>query len=242
MRTPSQIYEYTKAARDAKNFMTQTSTMDRYGRLKPLLSATKRPAVVFDIDETLFQTHCWNCGHSLEDVIPINPIKNFYKWCVDQNIAVFLVTARTVDNKEYTFKELVKNGVGKFANMFMMPETTTKTVYQVQTFKSNARKLVSQKFTILANFGDQAHDIRGSPTREKERNVPKEGECYSLRGYLLPDPITPRKCTMLGTGTPVGVGFQYLGKPRTTKDMKFEGDERVVVKDVDENSKSPDII
>ena len=100
IRNANQMYEYTKVIRDAKNFISKASTMDRFGRLKPLLSGTKAPAIVFDIDETLFQTHCWNCGESLEDVIPINPMRNFYNWSLNKNLAIFFVTARVEDGRE----------------------------------------------------------------------------------------------------------------------------------------------
>lgn len=217
IRDQNQIYEYTKVIRDAKNFISKTSTMDRFGRLKPLLSGMKTPAVVFDIDETLFQTHCWNCGYSLDEVIPINPMKNFYRWCVDKNIAVFFVTARTEGGRDYTFNELKKFSMDKFAHLFMMPDDSNRTTFEVQTFKSNCRKIISNKFTIIVNFGDQPHDIRGEPTRFKNKNSKVEGDCYAMKGYLLPDPTTNRKITLVGQGTPMGVAFQMLGRQRKVK-------------------------
>ena len=163
IRTQSQMYEYAKTAKDAKNFILKTSTMDRFGRLKPLLSGMRTPGVVFDIDETLFQTHCWNCGISLDDVIIINPMKNLYNWAVSKNLAVFFVTARTEGGRGYTLNELKVNGLDRFAHLFMMPDSSNRSTFEVQKFKANSRKLISQKFTILVNFGDQAPDIRGEP-------------------------------------------------------------------------------
>jgi hypothetical protein len=218
IRNQEQLYEYTKVIRDAKNFILKTSTMDRLGRLKPLLSGMKAPAVVFDIDETVFQTHCWSCGMSLENVIPINPMRNLYNWAVNKNLAIFFVTARTESGREYTFNELKKNYMDKYAHLFMMPDDSNRTTFQVQTFKSNARKIISNKFTIIANFGDQAHDIRGEPTRYKRKSLVSEGNCYAMKGYLLPDPTTNRKITLVGQGTPMGVAFQMLGRPRKTKE------------------------
>jgi len=217
IRTPEQMYEYTKSIKDAKKFILQTSTMDRFGRLKPMLSGMKKsPAIVLDIDETVFQTHCWNCGTQLENVIPINPMKSFYRWCVDKNLAVFFVTARTEGAREYTFNELKKNGFDKYAHLFMMPDDANRITFTVQTFKANCRKTISDKFTILANFGDQPHDIRGEPSRSKQRSVPKEGNCFSMKGYLLPDPMI-RDTTFVGVMTPMGVGFLPLGRPKKKK-------------------------
>jgi len=220
IRNQNQLYEYTKVIRDAKNFISKTSTMDRFGRLRPLLSGMKTPAVVFDIDETLFQTHCWLCGMSLDNVIAINPMRNFYKWSVDKNLAVFFVTARTEAGREYTFNELKKHNMDRFAHLFMMPDTSNRTTFEVQTFKSNARKIISNKFTILVNFGDQPHDIRGEPTRFKRKNTVSEGNCYAMKGYLLPDPTTNRKITLVGQGTPLGIAFQILGRQRKNKENK----------------------
>ena len=47
VRNANQLYEYTKVIRDAKNFISKSSTMDRFGRLKPLLSGTKAPRSSF---------------------------------------------------------------------------------------------------------------------------------------------------------------------------------------------------
>ena len=220
IRSKEQMYEYVKTIKDAKNFILKTSTMDRLGRLKPLLSGMRTPSVVFDIDETLFQTHCWSCGVSLDDVVIINPMRNLYNWAVSKNLAVFFVTARTEGGREYTFNELKKHGLDRFAHLFMMPDSSSRTTFEVQKFKANSRKLISQKFTILVNFGDQAHDIRGEPLRLKKKNSPTEGNCYAMKGYLLPDPTTDRKITLTGQGTPMGVAFQLLGRQKKIKETK----------------------
>ena len=41
IRSKEQMYEYVKTIKDAKNFILKTSTMDRLGRLKPLLSSNE---------------------------------------------------------------------------------------------------------------------------------------------------------------------------------------------------------
>ena len=134
-------------------------------------------------------------------------MRNFYNWALNKNLAIFL-TARVEDGREYTFNELKKFGMDKYAHLFMMPNDSTRTTFEVQSFKSNARKLISNKFTILTNFGDQPHDIRGEPFRRmKKRNSPLEGNCYSLKGYLLPDPTTNRKVTLVGRGNTNGCGI-----------------------------------
>ena len=127
------------------------------------------------------------------------------------------MTARTEGGREYTFNELKKHNMDRYAHLFMMPDSSNRTTFEVQTFKSNCRKLISNKFTIIVNFGDQPHDIRGEPTRFKKKNERLEGNCYSMKGYLLPDPTTNRKVTMVGLSTPMGVAFQLLGRQRKNK-------------------------
>jgi predicted secreted acid phosphatase len=128
-------------------------------------------AVVFDIDETVVRNYCPICKYPLkkEEVIPY--MKKLYKWCLDQNLSVFFITARTKDGVKITKNLLSRLGMGSYNRLFMqaVPHGTVNVAYP----KTAARRYLQEKknYHILASFGDQMTDLIGGFTED---------------GYLLP--------------------------------------------------------
>ena len=168
-KMPKQMRQYQVTFKSAKDFVSSTFKSDTLGRT---INRYKKPAVVLDIDETIFQTHCWVCGKSFDDVVPIPSAVSFYKNCIKNGVSVFFVTARHEDGFVYTQDQLRRHGFCTYAGLFLKPKKFSNYVNDIQHFKTLARRYISsKKFSILVNMGDQPHDVSGG---------------YSKMAYLLP--------------------------------------------------------
>ena len=116
-----------------------------------------RPTVVFDIDQTLVTAYNK----------PIKEICDFYKWCRQNEIDCHIITARgeSARNRAETMRALKTHGIVGFKSLFMMDSGDEAVTFEsVARYKRKARATVSQRYAILANFGDQWSDM-GSKTQ-----------------------------------------------------------------------------
>ena len=159
----------------------------------------RRPAVVLDIDETSLSN--WDnlkaddfgfieggtcslqekmpCGFSdwIDRAIapPIEPTLKFFNSlrAKDDNIAVFFITGRRDKQRQATLWNLDRAGFNGWAGLATRPDDQHGSIVP---FKSGERDKVAEKYTILANIGDQDSDL--------EDLKGKSAEC----SFKLPNP------------------------------------------------------
>ena len=159
----------------------------------------RRPAVVLDIDETSLSN--WDnlkadhfgfieggtcslqekmpCGFSdwIDRAIapPIEPTLKFFNSlrANDVNIAVFFITGRRDKQRQATLWNLDRAGFNGWAGLATRPDDQHGSIVP---FKSGERDKVAEKYTILANIGDQDSDL--------EDLKGKSAEC----SFKLPNP------------------------------------------------------
>lgn len=106
--------------------------------------------VFFDIDDTLLRPY------SNE---PIKPVLEFYKYLVNNNYNVAIITARPdyPINREYTINDLKSIGIENDYNyLILMPLYMN----DVSIYKKNARKMiVDQGYIPLMSIGDKYWDM-----------------------------------------------------------------------------------
>lgn len=135
----------------------------------------RRPALVFDIDQTAFLYHIDVCKkenpenckrRDFESARRNEEIYSIYKYAVDHGITIFFITAR-VDSpsaREKTEFDLRRLGYDKYKALYLRPPLE---IYNsrkgIALFKSSTRKFITEKmgYHILKNYGDKWQDIAG---------------------------------------------------------------------------------
>lgn len=163
-------------------------------RRAPLI---RRPAVVFDIDETALGN--WEVivandfGRILDgpcDMLPKGPCNwvawdlmarstvisetlAFYQLARRAGAAVFFVTGRDEPQRSATVKNLMDAGYTHFEGLYMTPPGVH--FASAADFKAPTRRAIeAMGYSIIANIGDQPSDLAGG---------------YAERTFLLPNPF-----------------------------------------------------
>lgn len=117
-----------------------------------------KPAVVFDVDETLLFNNPRSGDHR---VATNDPVREIYDWCVDHKVLVYIVTARVKSPWSY---KLLKNQLdaldySHISKIYMVPKAF-KDDDDPSVFKARARDRLRDKHkkTLLLNVGDQMTD------------------------------------------------------------------------------------
>ena len=132
----------------------------------PGLPGGTKPAITLDIDNTSLASH-W---HKDADTVP--PAKATFeltRWAKQKGVAIFFVTARSEDSHDETMKNLQDVGY-PVDGLYMKTDDGGDTAHQ----KEAARRDITDKqgFRIVANIGNNDHDIAGG---------------YQDKGFLLPN-------------------------------------------------------
>jgi len=132
-----------------------------------------RPAVVFDIDETLLSNWPYATANDFARSVPlfrewaqrsecpaIDPVKRFYAAMHDAGIACFVITGRREPLRAATIRNLERQGITGWAGIsFRAPDDRDSSVIP---FKSGERAHIEARgYTIVANIGDQESDLAG---------------------------------------------------------------------------------
>lgn len=131
-----------------------------------------RPAIVFDIDETLlsnlaymeemdfaYQTPQWNAWIDKGVATQLEGVHDLYKYARSKGIAVLIVSQRTQMQRVQTENNLRQAGYEDWAELVLKEAGSTETAL---SFKSAQRKrLTTSGFNILVNIGDQDSDLLG---------------------------------------------------------------------------------
>jgi len=132
-----------------------------------------RPAVVFDIDETLLSNWDFLLENDFARKVSlfrdwakrsecpaIEPVKRFYAAMHDAGVACFLITGRHEELRAATVRNLERQGITGWTGLaFRSPDDRDSSVIP---FKSDERaRIEARGFTIVANIGDQESDLAG---------------------------------------------------------------------------------
>jgi len=133
----------------------------------------RRPAAVFDIDETLLSNWPYEMEHDFARIASlfrdwaersacpaIEPVKRFYVALHDAGIACFVITGRRETLRDATIRNLERQGISGWTGISFRPNDDRDT--SVIPFKSGERARIESKgFTIITNIGDQDSDLAG---------------------------------------------------------------------------------
>ena len=168
--TPQQIIAYHDSGQWDKDIAAVT-TKAQAALDKAIAKKTKKPAVVFDIDDTLLSSYACSKPQNFAPgaiagcVVTGNQTKikstiALYKYAQKKKVPVFVITARPEAIRPQTLTELNKMGIKGYKGLSLKPATYTDPS-QVG-YKSGERKKIQAKgYTIVANLGDQKTDLQG---------------------------------------------------------------------------------
>lgn len=136
-------------------------------------SKRQKLAVVLDIDETVLSNYAnmssRGFGSSLVDIrhdidkgdaTAIKPMLDFYQFAKQNQIALFFVTGRDVNEKQITTSNLHKAGYSDWQQLYLKP-LNYKDASAIP-YKLASRKAIEKKgYTIVETIGDQASDYKG---------------------------------------------------------------------------------
>ena len=140
----------------------------------------QKPAVVFDVDETMLFNHPRGGDHR---VATNAPVREIYDWCVENKVPVYVITARI---KSQWSHALLKNQLGaldydKVNKIYMVPKAF-KNDDDPSVFKARARDRIRDrhKRTLLLNVGDQTTDHIETGRRQIVPAMPRSDTYYGL--------------------------------------------------------------
>jgi acid phosphatase len=151
---------------------------------QPILE--KRPAIVFDIDETVLSNFDdikeLRFGGTLDDIKKreilgrgraIKPTRKLYQFARENGFAIFFITGRPEDERQATITNLKKEGFSHWHGLILRPIDGKH--LSATAYKTEARAAIQARgYRIVATIGDQYSDIEGG---------------HADRGFKLPNPF-----------------------------------------------------
>ncbi len=149
---------------DAMRYLKRTIASGKYDK----------PAIVFDIDETLlsnysaqqemgfnFNPRYWRYWVNLSKAPAIKPILRLYNYALEKDIDVFIITGRKKANQKQTVMNLTQQGYHDWTNLFFKEKWDEERA--AADYKSRIRKQLVEHdgYQIIANVGDQESDLTG---------------------------------------------------------------------------------
>lgn len=168
-----------------------------------------KPAVVLDIDETVldnspyqarlirsggeYNEADWAAWCKEEAARALPGAVEFTRFAASHGIAVIYVTNRAKDLDQVTVANLLKAGLPVSGpQAFLGLGTFVKGCEQVGTEKTCRRQLISRKYRILMQFGDQIGDfvdVIANNAAGRKRAVAPYLDWIGRRWFVLPNPI-----------------------------------------------------
>jgi acid phosphatase len=178
-------------------------TDDRVAPIKGL-----KPAVVLDIDETVldnspyqarliksggeFNEADWAAWCKEENARALPGAVAFTQFAAKHGIAVIYISNRVKDLDEVTLDNLHKVGMPVSGpEAFLGLGTFVQDCEQVGTEKSCRRQLISRKYRVLMQFGDQLGDFVGTPANTdaaRAQALAPYMAWIGVRWFVLPNP------------------------------------------------------
>lgn len=169
--------DLVKVTHEAENYLTNRLAHPNYPH--------KKPAIVFDIDETALSNYdnikaldfggnakTFSQNDMLANDPVIQPVYKLYQFANAHHVTVFFLTGRKEEERAATEKNLHHVGYQHWQRLILR-DGKYKTV-PAATYKTAMRKQLSKEgYEIMVNIGDQDSDLRGG---------------YADSGFKLPNP------------------------------------------------------
>ena len=164
-----------RAYHESGSYRADTSRVAREARdyLDARLAAgVVKPAIVFDVDETLISNYPYlekdvDFGYipalhgqwEARAVAPaIEPVRDLCRYAKNKGVAVFIITARPERQRTATSENLKRIGCDGYEKMYLK----TSPQEDGARYKTSKRREITESgYTILVNIGDQESDLRG---------------------------------------------------------------------------------
>jgi acid phosphatase len=184
----------------------QWDALAKDDRVAPL--AGLKPAVVLDIDETVldnspyqarliksggeFNEADWAAWCKEEKARALPGVVEFTQFAAQHGIAVIYVSNRAKDLDEATLSNLRKAGLPVSGpEAFLGLGTFVQDCEQVGTEKGCRRQLISRKFRVLMQFGDQVGDfanVLANTAEGRQKAIAPYMAWIGTRWFVLPNP------------------------------------------------------
>ena len=181
--TPEQITEYYDGGhyKEDLDAVTASATRSLKSQLK---NKPKKPAIVFDIDDTLESTYeCAKRSNfdrsaittciAQTDQQPIPQVWRLLKAAQKRKVALFVITGRPEGLNASTVAQLKRDGLrGKYT---LVERPNDEFGEPSQPYKRAARRAIQRRgYRILINIGDQESDLDGG---------------FAVKRYKVPNPM-----------------------------------------------------
>ncbi len=117
----------------------------------------KPPLVIFDVDDTLLDTSKISKKFPLFD--GIEPSISFYQYVKDLGYHTIILTARNEMKRDITINNLERYKVIDYDEIILRGKEDH--TFSFGKYKLNKRNKLAEKYTIVANVGDQSTDFEG---------------------------------------------------------------------------------
>jgi acid phosphatase len=166
-----QVKDYRVSGQWDQDIVTVAEECARLAR--EALARAGRPAVVFDIDETLLSNWPYIIEYDFARVPTffapwaeksedpaIEPVKRFYLAMRGAGVPTFVITGRGEPLRAATIRNLERQGISGWEGIsFRPPEDHERSIVP---FKSGERaRIEANGYTVIANIGDQDSDLAG---------------------------------------------------------------------------------
>lgn len=184
-----ELSSYVASGGYARDLAAVAATANEYvlERISRQAEPREKPAIVFDIDETMlssvahiiandygYMPEIWDRWVASAQAPAIRPVQIIYDTAVRNQIAVFIITGRKETDQAATEKNLRQAGYSTWTKIIYRPASAGNSLTN-GAFKSAARKkLTGEGYTIIANIGDQESDLVMG---------------YAERSFKLPNPF-----------------------------------------------------
>lgn len=119
-------------------------------------SHSKPPLIIFDVDDTLLDSSKISKKFPLFD--GIEPSILFYQYVKDLGYHTVILTARPEIKRDITIQNLERYKIKDFDQIILRSQEDP---YSFDKYKLKQRKILNDKYTIIANVGDQPSDFEG---------------------------------------------------------------------------------
>ncbi|HRP02065.1 MAG TPA: HAD family acid phosphatase [Candidatus Kapabacteria bacterium] len=133
------------------------------------------PLVIFDIDETAlsnleyelkydfgFESQSWHNWILSSQAPALKEVKRLYDTLLSRNINIAFMTGRSESQYSATLHNLKSAGYTKFDTLICKSQLYSGK--KAIDYKSDVRRILSQKYNIIASVGDQWSDLDGGYT------------------------------------------------------------------------------
>ena len=118
---------------------------------------TKPPLIIFDVDDTLLDTSKISKKFPLFD--GIEPSITFYQYAKDLGYHTVILTARSEMKRDITIQNLERWKVKDYDQIILRGKEDIP--FSFGKYKLDQRKKLNERYTIVANVGDQPTDFEG---------------------------------------------------------------------------------